>query len=328
MKTALSISDLHKTYRRRGLLSSRAGVAALRGVSLEIELGEVVGLIGESGCGKSTLTLTALGLIESDSGEIEILGEKIEALTRAQLTERRKRFQILFQDPDATLNPSLTVRQHLKESAALHQPGEPEGVVVRTAAESVSLSHRLDALPRELSGGEKRRVGLARVMIAKPVLLVADEPTAGLDAGLKADLIDLVVKRKSRDAHWSSNGNPPEHLGAVLLVSHDLPLVTYACDRVIVMYHGMVIERFRVSNMLEQRHHPYTRRLLTAAGMKTETTELIDSVDYPKVAPPNEDGCSWANSCELAKKQCFDGAPKLAKIASEQEVACFILEGS
>ena len=325
MSWALKIGSLHKTYRRPGLFSSRVGEAALKGVSLGVKLGEVVGLIGESGCGKSTLTLTALGLIEFDSGEVEILGDKIGDLTQAQLIERRKRFQILFQDPDATLNPSLTVRQHLRESAALHQPGEPEGVVVREAAESVSLSHRLDALPRELSGGEKRRVGLARVMVAKPVLLVADEPTAGLDAGLKADLIDLVVKRKSRDSHCAKTGKLPDHLGAVLLVSHDLPLVTYACDRVVVMYNGKVIEKFQVAKMREQTHHPYTRRLLHAAGMGNEPSS---TVQFPKMAPPSDDGCSWANSCELAKKQCFEGVPKLAKIASEQEVACFILEGS
>jgi len=325
MTWALRISSLRKTYRRPGLFTSKSGEPALRGVSLDIKLGEVVGLIGESGCGKSTLTLTALGLLDFDSGAVDILGDRIDDLSPKQLLERRKRFQILFQDPDATLNPSLTVRQHLKESAALHQPGEPEGVIVREAASSVSLSHRLDALPRELSGGEKRRVGLARVMIAKPVLLVADEPTAGLDAGLKADLIDLVVKRKTRDMYWKDIGQPPEHLGAVLLVSHDLPLVTYACDRVVVMYNGEVIERFNVSQMNEQPHHPYTRRLLYAAGMGADKTS---EVSFPKMEPPNKIGCAWSNSCDLAKKQCFEGAPKLTKIASEQEVACFVMEGS
>jgi oligopeptide/dipeptide ABC transporter ATP-binding protein len=301
------------------------GEAALKGVSLGVKFGEVVGLIGESGCGKSTLTLTALGLLDFDSGDVEILGDRIEDLSKAKLIERRKRFQILFQDPDATLNPSLTVRQHLIESAALHQSGEPQGVVVREAAESVSLSHRLDALPRELSGGEKRRVGLARVMIAKPVLLVADEPTAGLDAGLKADLIDLVIKRQSGDRHSPDTGSAPNQRSAVLLVSHDLPLVTYACDRVVVMYNGKVVERFQVSQMQEQRHHPYTRRLLHAAGMGQEASS---GVQFPKVSPPSDEGCAWANSCELAKKQCFDGTPKLAKIASQQEVACFLMEGS
>jgi oligopeptide/dipeptide ABC transporter ATP-binding protein len=162
-------------------------------------------------------------------------------------------------------------------------------------------------------------------MIAKPILLVADEPTAGLDAGLKADLIDLVVERQDRDKHWAKTGSAPDHLGAVLLVSHDLPLVTYACDRIVVMYSGKVIEKFQVSQMRVQKHHPYTRRLLHAAGMGSETDS---KVKFPKVAPPNESGCAWANSCELAKKQCIDDSPKLREIASQQEVACFLLEGS
>lgn len=229
-------------------------VPVLHGVDLCVEYGEVVGLIGESGCGKTTLVRTALGLLPYRAGRVEVLGQDLATLGRRQLRDLRSHAQLLFQDPAAMLNPGLTVDQHLMESARLHRPDQAPEHVVAKVVRQVGLEHRQGAMPRQLSGGERRRVGLARVLVADPKLLVADEPTAGLDAALKADLVELLL-----------SGRGPER--AFLLVSHDLPLMAYFCDRLVVMHGGHVVDRIAVPELGRRRHHPYTTLLLQNAGM-------------------------------------------------------------
>ena len=311
---ALEVRGLVKRYARPGLFGDREGLTALHGVDLEVRPGEVVGLIGESGCGKSTLTLCALGLLPFDEGEIAIMGRGLQGLGAKGMRSLRKRAQILFQDPDSMLNPAMTVRQHLAESAALHQPGEPEGVVVAEAAARVSLSHRLDALPGSLSGGEKRRAGVARVLISNPRLLVADEPTAGLDAALKADIIDLITR----------SDDPTR---AVLLVSHDLPMVTYACKRVVVMYRGRVVERFAVEGMESTPHHPYTEHLLHSAGMG-ELSPRAKSDDEGEGAVEGQKGCDYASICHRATSRCHRETPQLLCQSEGHEIACLYMVNS
>ncbi|MEE2751384.1 MAG: dipeptide/oligopeptide/nickel ABC transporter ATP-binding protein [Myxococcota bacterium] len=255
---ALSVRGLTKEFRRAGpMRRSQETHLAVNNVDFEIRLGEVVGLIGESGSGKTTLIRTALGLIPYTTGEIELLGKQLSNLKVAELRAMRRKVQLLFQSPEAMLNPGLTVREHLLESAALHRPNEDREELAVACAQEVGLDHRLDNLPRQLSGGEKRRVGIARVHISRPQLLVADEPTAGLDAALKADLIDLLLQHRG-----------PEN--AILLVSHDLPLVTYACDRVLVMLDGRIVDSFQTIDMKNKKHHPYTEQLLRATNMLDE----------------------------------------------------------
>lgn len=251
--SALRVQGLVKSYPGRGWSSPRQ--LAVKGVDLQVQRGEVVGLIGESGSGKTTLVRAALGLLPFDEGRVELLGRELKSLSAAELRGLRQNAQLVFQNPDSMLNPGLTVREHLLESALLHRPdSNPDDLVARTIRQ-VGLEQRIDALPRHLSGGEKRRAGVARVLIADPVLVVADEPTAGLDAALKGSLIDLLLAGRGPDR-------------ATLLVSHDLPLMAYACDRLAVMREGQVVDRLRVDELGSRQHHPYTESLLMNAGMR------------------------------------------------------------
>lgn len=257
MSAALTIRGMVKRYPRHGIFQrGLEAQPAVDNVDLQVEFGEVVGIIGESGSGKTTLVRAALGLLPYQGGTVEVLGKTLSNLSAGEIREARKDFQLLFQDPAAMLNPGLTVRQHLEESAVVHGIPEPENVALQMA-ERVGLPHRLDALPNQLSGGEQRRVGLARVLVPAPALLVADEPTAGLDAAIKADLIDSIVSHRSPDS-------------AVLLISHDLAMVAYACDRIVVMLNGKVVDRFLSKDLKSADHHPYTVQLLQAAGILSQ----------------------------------------------------------
>lgn len=237
-----------------GLGPSKPPNPVLHGVDLVMDYGEVTGLIGESGSGKTTLVRAALGLLPFDAGQVELLGEDLSRLGGARLRKLRREVQLIFQDPDSMLNPGLTVREHLRESSELHRPDAAPADLIAKVIRQVGLEHRVDAVPSALSGGEKRRVGLARVLIADPRLIVADEPTAGLDAALKADLIDLILASRGPDS-------------ATVLVSHDLPLMVYACDRLLVMKEGHIVDRFPVDQLGKVGHHPYTKTLLASAGM-------------------------------------------------------------
>jgi ABC-type glutathione transport system ATPase component len=250
----LAIRNLRKLYRGVGFTAG-APTVAVAGVDLDVHPGDVVGLIGESGCGKTSLVRTALGLLRRDGGDVRILGQDPERIGGAARSALRRRVQLLLQDPGASLNPGLTVRQTLHESARVHRPGVAGAV--DEALLRVDLRHRADALPHELSGGERRRATLAQLWLADPVLTVADEPTAGLDAARKADLLDLLLARRGPDAGF-------------LLISHDLPLVLYACTRVVVMSAGRLVDSFAPADLAAVPRHPTTRRLLWAAGMCPE----------------------------------------------------------
>lgn len=247
----LEVRGLRKEYRGAGF-GRRAAHVAVDGVDLDVAPGEVVGLIGESGCGKTSLVRTALGLYRRDGGTVRLLGVDPQALGPGERRRRLARAQLVFQDPGATLNPGLTLRETLRESQRVHAPGRPG--VVDEAAARVDLAHRLDARPHQLSGGEKRRATLAQLWIADPLLTVADEPTAALDAARKAEFLDLLLARRGPDRGY-------------LVISHDLPMVLYACDRVVVMAAGRVVDRFNRATLRTTPRHPVTRALLAAAHL-------------------------------------------------------------
>jgi len=244
--TIWEVRDLHKRF-GGGLLGGPTHVA-LDGVDVTVSEGERVGIIGESGSGKTTLARVGLGLLPASSGTVLLAGEPPVRRRRGHTA------QLLFQDPRAMLNPGLTLGTVLRESARLFQPQADPAATARQALASVGLPGREGARPHELSGGERRRAGLARVLLARPRVLVLDEPTAGLDAALKAEMMQLVLDSVSPRT-------------AVVTISHDLPLVLHACERVLVMHAGRVVDRFTGLEQARRKPHPVTAALLRAAGV-------------------------------------------------------------
>lgn len=238
-----------------GGLGARRRHRALDGVDLQVYPGERVAIIGESGSGKTTLARVGLGLIRPDAGTVALFGDDMTRASARRWRARRSEAQLLFQDPRAMLNPSFSLGALLRESARLHRPDEPVAGQVDQILHAVGLAGRARALPHELSGGERRRAGLARVLLSRPRLLVADEPTAGLDAALKADLVELLLARAGPSC-------------AVVIISHDLPMVSWACDRVVVMDGGKLVDSFQTAALATHRPHPITAGLLLAAGLR------------------------------------------------------------
>jgi len=315
VKPLLAIRGMVKTYRNPGIsgLVGLRSEAAVDGVDLQVLPGERVGLIGESGSGKTTLVRAALGLLPFEQGEVELLGHAMQDLSRSELRALRTRCQLMLQSPDASLNPGLSVREHLWESARLHQPDADPRALVEEQAQRVGISHRLDGLPYALSGGEKRRVGIARLLIADPHLTVADEPTAGLDAALKAEITDLLLATRS-----------PER--GHLFISHDIPLIAYACERIAVMYAGKVVEELPVSGIGKLPHHPYTSALLQAAGFDVEFPPAHEAAPAGRGCA----GCAYRGPCPMAQPTCDRVPPALrppqaGDALAEHRVACHIV---
>jgi ABC-type glutathione transport system ATPase component len=282
MGVMLAIEGAVRTFR-----SARGPVRALGGVDIQVGAGESVALVGESGAGKSTLARVALGLEPLDAGGVSLCGQDVS--TGAGRREAWRSVQLLHQDPAAHLGVHLNAGALLRETARIHRRGEPAAAVVEEALGAVGLGDRADADPWVLSGGERRRLGIARVLAARPRLLIADEPTSGLDGALRWDVAGLL--RRGPLA-------PP----ALLLVTHDLRLARAVCDRVVVMLGGRVVERVAAGGLGAGPHHPHTRALLAAAGIGPPATPGLS------LRSPGP-GCTLRSSCTLASPGCARPVP-------------------
>ena len=258
MNTIVKVTDLRKTYTlpRERLLRAGKAVNAVAGVSFTIEKGRSLGIVGESGCGKSTLARAVMGLEPITAGRVEILGQDLSGLSGEALREFRRHFQMVFQDPYGSLNPRLKVGPIVGEPLAAQQAGvsgRERRARVSEALEAVGLNAGdRDKYPHEFSGGQRQRIAIARALITRPALIVADEPVSALDVSVQAQVLNLLQDLAA------------EFGVTYLLISHDLAVVEYVCEDVAVMQAGRFVETGTAERIFAAPSHPYTRALLEA----------------------------------------------------------------
>jgi peptide/nickel transport system ATP-binding protein len=313
----LQVENLVKTFGGGGgfLAPKKPPIRAVDGVSFQVAPGEVVGLVGESGSGKTTVGRSVLRLTEPTAGKIAFDGEDITHLGKAALRAYRRRMQIIFQDPFASLNPRLTVEDILGEAFAIHglAYGEDRRRRIGALLERVGLSEtQATRFPHEFSGGQRQRIVIARALAVEPSFLVADEPVSALDVSIQAQIIALLAELR-RD------------LGlAMLFISHDLGVVEYVCDRVIVMYLGRVMEEGPVDQVFERPRHPYTEALLAAAPVPDPSAprrRVVLTGDIPSPSNPPS-GCVFRTRCRYALPACAEARPPLRPVGDRHAVAC------
>jgi oligopeptide/dipeptide ABC transporter ATP-binding protein len=309
----LEVVDLRKTFRSHGQL-----VHAVNGASLELNRGETVALVGESGCGKSTTARCIVRLTEPTSGRILYDGTDILALSRRVFRPLRRDIQMVFQDPGASLNPSMTIRQTLREPIRLHRLAEGDAVEARLH-ETMRLVQLEPALlnrkPDELSGGQKQRVGIARAIASNPRLVVLDEPTSSLDMSLRIVLLELLESLQER-------------LGMTyLFITHDFSTVRHIADRVVVMYLGKVVESGPVERILDDPKHPYTQALIAAIPIPEPRTRPRARLqgETPSALRPIV-GCAFQDRCPHVMPECREGEVPFFDVEG-RHVACLLYDG-
>ncbi len=306
----VSVRDLAKDYVSRG-----TKLAILRDISFDIGKGEVVGLVGESGSGKTTIGRSILRLVEPSSGSVRFDGTEMTKLGAGDLRRMRPRMQYIFQDPFASLSPRMTIGEILTEGLKIQRIGNRLERLDRATAALEQVDLPADAINRyahEFSGGQRQRIGIARALALGPEFLVADEPVSALDVSIQAQVINLLRGLQQRLAL------------TMLFISHDLAVVEYLCDRVIVLYLGRIMEVAASADLYARPRHPYTRALLSAIpspdpDMRRDRQILTG--DIPSVANPPS-GCVFRTRCPHALDACAAAVPPLREVAPGQFKAC------
>ncbi len=295
----------------------RKTIRVLDSIDMDVYAGEIRGIVGESGAGKTTLARCSLRLLEPSSGSIRFNGEELTQLSAAALRARRKEFQMVFQDPFASLNPAMTVEQILLEPFQIHDSGDDDfrHRRIRESMDAVSLSESLlRRKPAELSGGQQQRVGIARGLMLKPQLVIADEPVSALDASVQAQTLNLMADLKKQYAH------------TLILISHSLCAIHYLCTHISVLYRGRLIEEAPADIFFREPRHPYSRTLLDATlvlnPQKDTRSRFLSGAD--SAAPDAESCCAYHPYCEQTLSLCARQKPHLTEIAKGERVACFL----
>jgi len=290
-------------------------VKAVDGVDLKIEEMDTFGLVGESGCGKSTLARLILNLEAPTQGQVDFRGQRISGLGQRAMKPFRKRMQMIFQDPQSSLNPRKRIRQIIEEPLIVHGGGDPaqRRARVQEMMEVVGLRpEMIDRYPHEFSGGQRQRIGIARALILQPSFLVCDEPVSALDVSIQAQVINLMIDLQEKF-----------HL-TYLFISHDLSVVEFISTRIGVMYLGKLVEVAPCQELYRRPRHPYTKSLLAAVPAPDPQVSLPENIlegDVPSpISPPP--GCHFHPRCPQARPICSEEAPSLKEAGSGHHVAC------
>lgn len=312
----IRLDQVSKTFQRVGA----PAVHALTGVSLQVQRGETVALIGESGSGKSTLGRLALRLMNPDQGKILFDGEDVTTLEGKELRALRRRMQVVFQEPSESLNPRMRIERIVAEPLEIHHPdltSDERRRRVREALEQTGLSDSHAArFPAELSGGQQQRVGIARAIVTRPEFIVLDEPTSSLDLSVRAQILDLLAQLQS------------ELDIAYLFISHDIHTVRYVADKIAVMYLGHIVEIADTTSMFADPRHPYTSALLSARlstnpDEQLERLKLVGEIGRPDSLPS---GCVLAPRCPIVSAECTEKPVPLHPYLPLHHVACIKAE--
>jgi len=308
MSALLSVRDLHARY-----VIGKNVVHAVDGVSFDVERGETVGLVGESGCGKSTLGKTVLRLVPSAEGAIVLDGSDITRLGDGAMAPHRRKVQMIFQDPFGSLNPRQTIRTLLDTALKVHRLGDREERArqMQEIVARVGLpADALDRYPHEFSGGQRQRIGIARALILRPALIVCDEPVSALDVSIQAQILNLLVDLK-RDLGLS-----------YLFISHDLSVVRYFADRVLVMYLGRIVESASHATLWRDPRHPYTKALLAAVPSTDPTHRRASLPIKGELTLETGTACRFSLRCPAATDRCRQEEPPLRQVGEAHHAAC------
>jgi oligopeptide transport system ATP-binding protein len=307
----------------QGLIFERqiGSVKAVDGISFDIYPGETFGMVGESGCGKTTAGRTILGLYPITQGEVRISGIEVDSMTRAQTLDLRRKAQMIFQDPYASLNPRWTVSAIIGEPIRVHKLAASEkerNERVRELMLLVGLAPRLiNRFPHEFSGGQRQRIGIARALASQPSFIVCDEPISALDVSIQAQVVNLLEDLQSQFGL------------TYLFIAHDLSMVRHICNRVVVMYLGMLAELATRDELYDNPLHPYTQALLSAVPIPNpkkdrQRRRIILAGDVPSPLNPPA-GCRFHPRCPVAQPLCAQITPEWREVRPGHWVACHLV---